>query len=119
MPYDKNDPKSREHHRVYMREWYKKNKKKHLALVAKVNKRRAEENNQLIRDFKSGGCSRCPENEPCTLSAHHINRDDKDFQLGAANQHRKSPTMVAAELAKCICLCENCHRKVHAGILKL
>jgi hypothetical protein len=24
-----------------------------------------------------------------------------------------------AELAKCICVCENCHRKIHAGVIVL
>ena len=33
--------------------------------------------------------------------------------------NRTNLKKVAAELAKCICVCQNCHAKVHAGLLQV
>ena len=37
-----------------------------------------------------------------------------DFPSNGASAKR-----VLAELAKCICVCENCHRKIHAGLISI
>lgn len=53
------------------------------------------------------------------MSAHHVDGSTKDFSIGRAVSDRYSVKRVADELEKCVCLCENCHRKVHAGILTI
>jgi hypothetical protein len=55
----------------------------------------------------------------CCLSAHHIDPTEKDFALGAAASSKVGVDKIRAELAKCICICENCHRKVHAGLITI
>ena len=35
-------------------------------------------------------------------------------------KHRgKNREWLSQEIAKCVCLCANCHRKVHAGLIDL
>lgn len=107
----------KKYHKTYMAKWYKKNSKKHQRYVSKNSKKYREENRKIILEFKKDGCFLCSEKEPCCMSAHHLR--DKDFTIGEAQRRKLSPDRVRKELKKCICLCENCHRKVHAGILKL
>ena len=62
-------------------------------------------------------CIICGESEPVCLDFHHKDPNDKDFTIG---KHRnKSREHLQLEINKCVCLCANCHRKVHAGIYDL
>ncbi len=71
----------------------------------------------LVAAFKAGGCAACGERTPCCLSAHHRDPADKDFPVGDASTGKKySARQVEAELAKCVCVCHNCHAKIHAGV---
>lgn len=62
-------------------------------------------------------CIVCHEAEPAVIDFHHLEPDGKDFDLG--NGHKYSLERVKAEIEKCVTLCANCHRKVHAGIVSL
>jgi len=73
----------------------------------------------LVQQAKAGGCALCVEKEPCCLSFHHVNASEKDFDIANAYQRRISPKRLAIELGKCVCVCLNCHAKLHAGILHL
>ena len=64
---------------------------------------------------REAGCFYCNENEPCCLSFHHRNPSQKVF--GVANFIGRTIEELDTEIAKCAVLCENCHRKVHAGLL--
>ena len=112
------DPvKRREAHSKYMREvWYPKNKVKHKKSVGKNKKQYKQQCRDMISEFRKNGCLLCEEKTPCCLSAHHVDSETKDVTvafLAASVQPKK----LKKELAKCVCLCENCHRKVHAGLL--
>lgn len=57
------------------------------------------------------GYSRCPD----ALELHHLDPDTKDFGLSGVRANPKSWANIVAELRKCVLLCSNCHREVHAG----
>jgi len=111
----------RENHREYIHKKYHDDptyRKNHLKLVASRKRRIKKETRRLLDEFKGQGCAICHEKEPCCLSAHHRDPKKKSFNI-AMNAGNYSVQAVIDELSKCTCLCENCHRKVHAGVLKL
>lgn len=60
------------------------------------------------------GYARCIE----ALEFHHLDPSKKDFSISADGMTR-SWERVFREIEKCILLCSNCHREVHAGITQL
>lgn len=48
------------------------------------------------------------------LEFHHCNPEEKDFQINRAAMKDKQKLL--DELNKCVLLCSNCHREVHAGL---
>lgn len=118
MPRDK--VKRRLSNNAYYIRMYRRSpafRRRHLANVKKSRARRRAETKRLIADFKRNGCALCPEDEPCCMSAHHRDRKQKRFTLGKAFHY--GVESVRKELAKCVCVCENCHRKIHAGLKRL
>lgn len=63
--------------------------------------------------------SACCECERIGVSAlfefHHNDAREKDFGISRSGTVR-SWEAVVAELEKCVMLCANCHREVHAGV---
>lgn len=61
-----------------------------------------------------GGCCQiCKYNRaPEVLDFHHIDPMSKDFEISAATSWKRA----LPELQKCVLLCSNCHREVHAGL---
>lgn len=53
------------------------------------------------------------------LEFHHINPEEKSFSLTDSNAATKSLEKQLAEARKCVLLCANCHRGVHAGYLEI
>ena len=85
---------------------------KHREEVAK----RQEKQTKWLYSLKTK-CLICNETEPVCLDFHHIDPNEKDFTI---SQHRSlGKEKLLAEIKKCVCLCSNCHRKVHAGIINL
>jgi len=75
---------------------------------------------QVISEAKAVGCLLCRrEDEPCCLGFHHLDPAVKEFSIGNAYARALSPARLRAELAKCVCLCHNCHAKLHAGLVQL
>jgi hypothetical protein len=73
---------------------------------------------EFVLDYKKQHPCRCGESEPACLDFHHRNPKEKLFALNAGVKS-KSLEVITVEIAKCILLCANCHRKVHAGLLSL
>lgn len=77
---------------------------------------RVAANRLIITTLKrSLGCKLCPENEPVCLEFHHLDPTKKD--IGIANYMATNISKILQEIEKCVCLCSNCHKKVHAGLL--
>jgi len=115
------DPEKRKaYHRKYMAEYLKdpEKRKAHLKRIARNNKKARERCREVIRAFKAAGCLVCGESHLACLVAHHLDPAKKEFSLGASTSW-VSERKVRRELAKCLCLCMNCHAKHHAGDLEL
>lgn len=69
-------------------------------------------------DMMRGGCIACGESEIACLDFHHL---DPSVKEGAPPSLLKAGSFSRAveEAAKCVVLCANCHRKLHAGIITL
>ena len=82
-------------------------------LIAAVNKRRRKIRQTAI-EYKGGRCQTCGYNRCIdALEFHHSNSSGKDFSISAKG-YTRSWAKVKEELDKCILLCANCHREVHA-----
>ena len=77
-----------------------------------------ERNGRSLTIFRAAGCLLCGEAEPVCLCSHHVIPQNKKGEIARmlSTQH---PARFTEELAKCVCLCANCHAKVHAGLVKL
>lgn len=67
----------------------------------------------LLAPFYAQGCLQCPERRPETLDAHHRDAATKLFSLSTVLTVKPTPEQLQLELAKCDCLCSNCHTKLH------
>lgn len=73
-----------------------------------------------VRDWQNSlktPCIVCGEKEPVCIDWHHIDPKTKSFTIGAS--FSKAKKLILAEIQKCVCLCSNCHRKVHNGKINL
>lgn len=50
------------------------------------------------------------------LELHHMNSTQKSFSISTIMAHPTKWEFIAKEASKCILLCANCHREVHAGV---
>jgi hypothetical protein len=66
-------------------------------------------------NYKGGKCSCCGYNKYFgALEFHHKNAKEKDFSISKSCM---SFNKIKKELDKCILVCSNCHREIHAGII--
>ena len=87
-------------------------------MIEAVAKRRRKIKAMAV-NYKGGKCvicgySKCIE----ALDFHHINPKTKEFGLGLGGLTR-SWDRVRKEADKCVLICANCHREIHAGITQL
>ena len=70
-------------------------------------------NMRFIREYKEyHACSVCDEGRTACLDLHHKDPTTKEFELSEG--YKRSIKAIKAELAKCIVVCANCHRVIHA-----
>ena len=71
---------------------------------------------QKALDYKGNKCIFCQYNKyEGALEFHHIVSSTKEFGIGQKG-HSRSWDKVKDELDKCILVCSNCHKEVHAGL---
>jgi ribosomal protein L44E len=69
--------------------------------------------------YMGGACFGCGRSGPQVLfDFHHWDARTKEFGISEDGILRRWASIVA-ELAKCVMLCANCHREVHAGVREL
>lgn len=83
-----------------------------------VLKRKKEKKDELVK-YKGGKCLLCGYDRlTSALEFHHIDPGTKEFALNL-NNLSKSWEDCFAEADKCILVCANCHREIHAGIVQI
>lgn len=88
---------------------YEKNK---LKVIVDV-KNKEKKIKKWINEYKSTlKCLFCDEDENVCLDFHHL---DPLTKVGEISQltNRGSLKLIQTEIKKCICVCSNCHRKIH------
>lgn len=84
-------------------------------------KRRAKASRNRLREFllqvadrikAARGCALCGDSTLCVLDFHHHTEPGQPVTRAT-----QSYAAFQKELKKCVVLCANCHRKVHAGLL--
>lgn len=99
--------------------YYASNIEKHRKVVRQRNKMWTEELRSRVYGVKrQKGCLLCKEGDPCCLDFHHPNDDKKD-NVATLVASGYSWQVVEEEINKCVILCANCHRKIHAGKLQI
>lgn len=106
-------PRNRENWNRLRREWYARNPDKQKALVRKRTVRVRVELRTWVNSLKAEkGCEDCSERDPICLDFHHLR--DKVICIGKAVARTWSKERLEKEMAKCVVLCANCHRKRHS-----
>lgn len=103
--------KKREDRNACQRRWYANNRQKHIRMV------RDHQHGVIAKykQFKEGqSCIRCGESDVDCLTFHHRDPEQKRFNIGEVSRLRASWPTILRELAKCDCLCANCHMKLEA-----
>ena len=108
--------------REYQRNWLRdklKNDPEYKARHYANRQKRAENNRKLLKEIKENSpCSCCGEYYPAPcMDHHHLDASAKEKQVSKmieANSWNK----IEQEIEKCILVCSNCHRKIHAKAVK-
>lgn len=80
-----------------------------------TKKRRTKE--KLV-EYKGGKCEICGYDKCIdALEFHHLNPKEKEFNISQSN-YSKPFALLKKEVDKCILVCSNCHREIHANIVK-
>lgn len=94
-------------------EYYRKNKEKYKIRARYFKPQSNQRRREYIDTIKiKYGCQLCGIKEIVVLDFHHVS--DKDFSINCSDGC--SMKKLVKEINKCVVLCGNCHRKVHAKI---
>lgn len=86
--------------------------------VQNVQKRRQKIKDMAI-EYKGGECLICGYNRCLSaLEFHHTDPRQKDFGI-SKDGYTMAWEKVKSELDKCICVCANCHREIHSGMIDI
>ena len=105
--------KDKEKQRESQRRWYQNNKAKAGKWTADAKTKKQAEYLAFKATLK---CEICGESESACLDFHHKDPSEKDNIISQVAK-TWSLERLKKEIDKCMVLCANCHRKVHAGIL--
>ncbi len=87
-------------------------------LAAAVSKRRKHLKFLAVQEG-GGKCKICGYYKYTgALEFHHIDEKNKNFELSVRDL-TKSWAVIIKEIRKCVLVCANCHREIHAGLIKL
>lgn len=86
----------------------------------KMEQQRARQQQLLdqLRNYKSShGCCCCEECEAVCLELHHLDPSVKEIHPADMVTDGWAWSRMLEEIKKCVVVCSNCHKKIHAGLL--
>lgn len=87
---------------------------KYAAKYSARNNKRRQDATMKLQEYKQQlACKVCGETEPVCLEFHHLDPATKDLAISQMMSYTWE--RIQEEIQKCVCLCSNCHRKVHIG----
>ena len=98
--------------KAYAKQWYENKKAQGLDTATQSKKSRLIKREWYNTLMDSKSCERCGESDNACLDWHHTDPTQKEASVSwlLANSSRQS---ITEEIDKCVCLCANCHRKLH------
>lgn len=103
------DSECKECNKKYYKLHYIKNKSKYKA-NAKRSKKKFQDEFRVYKRTLS--CCICDENHPACLQFHHVNPEDKTYEVSFLLSNGNSGK-IWKEIEKCVVMCANCHAKKH------
>lgn len=94
----------------------RKKKQKHYQDVTTKRRHRYVERFNAWKSTQH--CMLCFEDDHTCLDFHHLDPNEKDVNISDVS-NAWSFERLQTELLKCVIICSNCHRKVHAGKITL
>lgn len=102
-----------------MAESYTRSRQAKLEHYQAVQKKRTHLNTEKFQEWKrQQQCACCSETETCCLDLHHLDPNEKEVTVSNVIRYW-SWERLKTEINKCIVVCSNCHRKIHAGVLQI
>lgn len=108
---------------IYHRSHYAKNREHIKAVQAPYREGRRKQyqaysdahraRKRIFIDSLRTPCVACGESRRAVLDFHHMDSSEKAFTMTTLPGRTKD--VIRAEIAKCVSLCANCHRLLHAG----
>ena len=102
MPYKDPEKAKQAKHESYVRN--------RARIEAKTKERVAR--NKAVSVSLMTPCEHCGEFDVAFMDWHHLNPEDKINSVSYI-LHKRGLDMLLQEIDKCICLCSNCHRRLH------
>ncbi len=108
--------KDKEKKKAAQKRYYEKHKDRITVQRRIKGLQRHKEIREWMAEYKSTlKCKLCPEYDSCCLDFHHKDPSKKENSIAIAMRSRWSKNRILKEIAKCVVVCSNCHRKIHAG----
>lgn len=115
LEYDKAED-AKNGRRLYKKDWYLRNADRMKELGFTWMQQNRVRQRQLVIDyFSEHPCTDCGEPDPTVLEFHHV-RGVKKYNVGSIANGSHSDKLLFEEIAKCIVLCANCHRRRTAKV---
>ena len=94
---------------AYQRQWYERNRERHIQAVNELRQARRRRNRRVMREAKARPCSDCGLTyRPYVMDFDHV-RGDKAGNVSAMVSSATTSDLLR-EIAKCDVVCSNCHR---------
>ena len=100
--------------KIYFKQLYKTNERRTKSLKIAANNTRGYNTNFVQRYKLFCGCKICGYKKTYhALELHHLKNKSKEI----SQMKTVSITTLKKEMRKCIVVCANCHREIHAGLI--